>query len=238
MPFCNMCGKEYKPGDLFCPDCGNDLSVSRAASHYAIQTPDPSDSLTEDFSSMSKEESIKLTEELGANYHSLERMQKEIGELVSSINHAANHQTKRYSAFRFFWPYLIYAAVACTIFYYLTGLTRALLFAPCIVIIPVIIIIVGGVKARRSREESNYDAANYAVTLSQKAGEQRQRLAQLTSSEASLRSRLEKYNGIVPVHMRNKSKMLYAKKMLEMDKAANFAEAMDMMSKKMSGASV
>lgn len=223
MPFCPMCGEEIRAADKFCPGCGCGLPGSETASPVA------SDSLTEDFSAMSKEESIKLTEQLGTKYHSLERVQREIKELVDSLNHSANRQPKRYSAFRFFWPYLVYAAVACTIFYYITGLTRSIFFAPLILIVPVVLIIVGAVKSRKMREECNYDAANYEVTLSQKMEEQKKRLAQLIAREAELRSELDKYNGIVPVHMRNKSKLLYAKKMLETDKAGDFAEAMSML---------
>lgn len=236
MPFCPMCGNEIKAGELFCSGCGNRLSGTKDVPTYqALQTPDPSASQTEDYSAMSKEESIKLTEQLGTKYHSLEKMQKEIKELTDSLNHSANYQTKRYSAFRFFWPYLVYAAVACTIFYYATGLTRSLFFAPLILIVPVILIIVGAVRSRKMREECNYDAANYAVTRAQKMEEERKRLYELTAREARLRSQMDKYNGIVPVQMRNKSKMLYAKKMLETDKAGNFAEAMAMLDQKIKG---
>ena len=237
MPFCPMCGEEIKADDLFCPRCGSRLSDTGPVTPFqAPKTPDTSALPTEDFSAMSKEESIKLTEQLGAKYNSLEKLQNEIKELVNSLNHSANYQVKRYSAFRFFWPYLIYSAVACTICYILTGLTGSLFFLPGVVVLPVILIIVGAVKSRNMREASNYDAANYAVTRAQKTEEEKKRLRELTAKEAKLRSQLDKYNGIVPAQMRNKSKMLYAKKMLEMDKASNFAEAMNMLGQKMNGA--
>ena len=56
--------------------------------------------------------------------------------------------------------------------------------------------------------------------------EDRERLDDLISSEKKMRAELALYDSIVPENMRNKSRMGYARKMLETDKAKTFEEAM------------
>ncbi len=227
MPFCSKCGKQMKPDDVFCSGCGARLDVAVPSSpEQSHQTPFSAE--TENLSVMSKEESIKLCDKLGTQYHSLERMQREMNEIVDSLNKNATYQPKQYSAFRFFWPYLIYGSVASTICYILALLIfpAAWFFLLACIILPIVFVIVGGVRARSLREACNRDAADNAYRRRLKAEEQKQRLNELTSSERALRTQLAKYNDVVTVNMRSKSRMGYAKKMLEADKARTFDEAM------------
>ena len=190
-----------------------------------------SDSVPENYNSMSKEESIKLCDRLGNEYYSLQKMQSEINSINNFIRTEAFYQPKRYSAFRFFWPYLIYGAVSFSICYFLALLSYFSFPLMCFFLIacfmlPIVFVIVGAVRSRILREQCNRDADNDAYRRRQKVEEESKRLEELISSEKELRAQLAGYDSIVPENMRNKSRMGYARKMLEADKAKTFEEAM------------
>ena len=189
------------------------------------------DSVPENYNSLSKEESIKLCDRLGADYYSLAKMQSEINSLSNTSRNDALYQPKRYSAFRFFWPYLIYGAVSFSICYFLALLSYLsfplmIFFLIACFVLPIVFVIVGGVRARILRAQCTRDAEDNAYRRRVKMDEERERLDDLISSEKKLRAELALYDSIVPENMRNKSRMGYARKMLETDKAKTFEEAM------------
>lgn len=189
------------------------------------------DSVPENYNSLSKEESIKLCDRLGADYYSLAKMQSEINSLSNTLRNDALYQPKRYSAFRFFWPYLIYGAVSFSICYFLALLSYLsfplmIFFLIACFVLPIVFVIVGGVRARILRAQCTRDAEDNAYRRRVKMDEERERLDDLISSEKKLRAELALYDSIVPENMRNKSRMGYARKMLETDKAKTFEEAM------------
>lgn len=195
------------------------------------QTPLTADYVLNNYSSMSKTEIIELCDMLGTKYYSLAKMQSEIDSISNSLRNDALYQPKRYSAFRFFWPFLIYGAVSFSICYILALLSYSSFPLMCFLLIgcfvlPIVFVIVGGVRARILRAQCTRDAENNAYRRRVKMDEDRERLDDLISSEKKLRAELALYDSIVPENMRNKSRMGYARKMLETDKAKTFEEAM------------
>lgn len=226
MPFCNKCGNKLDEGDVFCSVCGAKVSITAqskgaSGSSQSNDYPDPAPV-------MSKTESIALLEKLASKYGSLERTQKEIKDLEQAIEKTTTYQAKPYSAFRFFWPYMVYSAIAAAIFVVLAFVVFPLfsVFIAAAYIVPIVLTIVGAVRARRLRERYNNDLFNSETNRRRKKREDEERLSQLRSNEKSLKKQLEKYDEMVPVNMRNKSRLTMAKRMLEMDKVHSFEEAM------------
>ena len=226
MPFCHKCGTKLADDSVFCYSCGAKVVVFGESSEKtdnvqvsAAPKPVPA---------MSKEESIAFLEQLASKYNSLERVQKEIKELEQSISSAVNYRPRSVSAFRFFWPFMVYSAIASTIccflavlLYQLFGFFIFLAFA-----LPVILTIVGAVRARAIRDQYNIDISNSAYQRRKKKEEDEVRLSSLHSKERSLRKQVEEHNDIVPVNMRSKNKLNMAKRLLEADKVTSFEEAM------------
>ena len=113
MPFCSKCGNELNVEDIFCSKCGfksdfNEDADAAAAQDTSVDRP-----------AMTKEESIALAEKLSKDYKTLERLNKDISDNETILSRPADYQFRPHSAFKFFWPYLIYAAIAFWILYFL-----------------------------------------------------------------------------------------------------------------------
>ena len=61
---------------------------------------------------MTKEEAIALVAKLSQEYRGLERLQKQISDNEAVINKPVTIEYARHSAFRYFWPFFIYAFLA------------------------------------------------------------------------------------------------------------------------------
>lgn len=226
MPFCNKCGKKLDEGDMFCSGCG--VQVPTAVQNQGTSGSNQSNEKTNPAPSMSKAESISLLEKLASKYGSLERTQKEIKDIEQSIEKTTSYQAKQHSAFKFFWPYMVYSAIAAAIFAVLAFVVYPLfvVFIAAAYIVPIVITIVGAVRARHLREKYNNELFNSESNRRRKKREDEERLSQLKSNESSLKKQLEQYDKIVPANMRSKSRLTMAKRMLEMDKVHSFEEAM------------
>ena len=123
---------------------------------------------------------------------------------------------------------MVYSAIAAAIFAVLAFVVFPLfsVFIAAAYIVPIVLTIVGAVRARHLRERYNNDLFNSETNRRRKKREDEERLSQLRSNEKSLKKQLEKYDEMVPVNMRNKSRLTMAKRMLEMDKVHSFEEAM------------
>ena len=113
-------------------------------------------------SKMSKEDSIALAERLTHEYKALEKLRTQISDNETILKRPVDGSYAQHAAFKFFWPYLIYAAVAFWVLYFLfvfiasgTSSAGVLIVGMLCLCSPVILLIVGGVKAFRSREEAN-----------------------------------------------------------------------------------
>ena len=90
MRICINCNAELKDDDLFCKRCG--LKVEDR---------------------LSLEASISLASELEKRFAERSRIKREISDLEhESLRYQLPSKRPRYSAFRFFWPFLIYSQLA------------------------------------------------------------------------------------------------------------------------------
>ena len=107
MAYCRNCGAQLNNDDVFCFKCGQ--AVDRNANEDAVAENmyDASAAVP-----MSKEESIALAEKLKVEYSTIERLNKEVSENETALRRPISLSGRRYSAFRFFWPFLIYAYLA------------------------------------------------------------------------------------------------------------------------------
>ena len=92
--FCNKCGCELTTDSEFCNKCG--APVERFA----------------DEPEMTLEESIAFAEKFKARYLSVEKLAREVADNEATIARPVRQTTGQYSFFRFFWKYLIFAAVS------------------------------------------------------------------------------------------------------------------------------
>lgn len=194
---------------------------------------------------LTKEESIELAKKLSGLYSELAIKTKTVNELKEEINRIPAHSDNvRYSAFRFFWRYLVIAAVAEVVIYVLGMFVVATLIRTdagtiitviwsflCIFTIPAVLIY-GGIKARRERDACNAGLEESALMDRNKKIECER---ELRSKETELNDHLQKvakYDDIVPSHMRQKAWMEKICKILEAGQAESFTEAVALLNKK------
>ena len=227
MPFCSKCGNELNVEDIFCSKCGfkSDFNedADAAAQDTSVNRP-----------AMTKEESIALAEKLSKDYKTLERLNKDISDNETILSRPADYQFRPHSAFKFFWPYLIYAAIAFWILYFLfvfiasgTSSAGVLIVGMLCLCSPVILLIVGGVKAFRSREEAN--AAESEAIRRRKVDNEnlKKRTDDLRLKRTVITKRLSDYNQIVPPALRTSTRMEKSRVLIQTGKAEDFYDAID-----------
>ncbi len=228
MPFCSKCGNELNVEDIFCSKCGfksdfNEDADAAAAQDTSVDRP-----------AMTKEESIALAEKLSKDYKTLERLNKDISDNETILSRPADYQFRPHSAFKFFWPYLIYAAIAFWILYFLfvfiasgTSSAGVLIVGMLCLCSPVILLIVGGVKAFRSREEAN--AAESEEIRRRKVDNEnlKKRTDDLRLKRTVITKRLSDYNQIVPPALRTSTRMEKSRILIQTGKAEDFYDAID-----------
>ena len=227
MALCVNCGSELTGDDVFCPKCGtrneiaNDV-VSEAAAEYAVPE-------------MTKEESIAFAEKASTLYKNYERIKKEIEENKSQLSRPGpDGEVKYYSAFRFFWPYLIYAAVALNVLYFFAQLSvratgLALLLLAAALIVPVVLLIVGGVNARRMRDSSNALAVRAVNDRKRHLEELKKETSVLETKRVKMAAELKEFEALIPLSHRNSTSMSKVSLLLKSNKAETFTQAVDML---------
>ena len=228
MPFCSKCGNELNVEDIFCSKCGFRSDFNEDADVAAAQDT------SVDRPAMTKEESIALAEKLSKDYKTLERLNKDISDNETILSRPADYQFRPHSAFKFFWPYLIYAAIAFWILYFLfvfiasgTSSAGVLIVGMLCLCSPVILLIVGGVKAFRSREEAN--AAESEEIRRRKVDNEnlKKRTDELRLKRTVITKRLSDYNQIVPPALRTSTRMEKSRVLIQTGKAEDFYDAID-----------
>lgn len=199
----------------------------------------------ENVNMLTKEESIELAKKLSGLYSELAIKTKNINELKEEINRIPNHSDNvRYSAFRFFWKYLVIAAVAEVVIYVLGMFVVATLLRTdagtiitviwsflCIFTIPVVLIF-GGIKARNERDACNAGLEESARLDSNKKMECQRELRSKETELNDYMLKIAQYDDIVPSHMRQKAWMEKICKILEAGQAESFTEAVALLNKK------
>ena len=219
MPFCRKCGLELNDDDVFCAQCGNKIAKTEDVASIP---------------SMTKEESIELAEKLKKEYGDLEKMQKEINENKTTLSRPIP-PAKHHAAFKFFWPYLVASVVSINAFYILGYIvllaSRASGFYYTFIILglvaAVILLIVGGKTSTSKRDTLNYHADNEIQFKRKKYREIQEKTGELQNLYSIKKTRLEKYNTLVPLKFRSSRHMDRVKAIILTGKADSFSEAIE-----------
>lgn len=217
MAFCSKCGFRIND-EAFCPMCGEKTERFEAPSGEPV--------------SMSKEESIAFAEMLSKEYGELEKMSTEINENKTVISQPIP-SVKHHAAFKFFWPYLVAAVVALNVFYIIGYaallISKAAGFLYVMVLIgfiaAIILLIVGGKTATNKRDSLNIQVDHEVQLKRKKYRELQEKTTTLQNMYSVNKSKLEKYNGMVPLQFRTSRHMDRAKALILTGKAENFSEA-------------
>ena len=233
MPICSKCGRELRDDDIFCSKCGTKISNPDEAIEVTEEVKEQSTELEK----LSLEESIKLAEKLSRDYSELERLRNDIAENEAILKRPIPLRA-RYSAFRFYWPFFIYALIAFWVIYIIGGIISINVASSGGIIFTVILafsavaffLVYGGARAVGMRESLNTAAAESERTSKRRRDELTQKTSSLRTSMNLLRKKLTVYDTRVPSGFRKKASMERIKGMLQTGKAADFDEAIKMLS--------
>ena len=218
MPFCSKCGAEILSNELFCANCGAETGYSEPV-----------------IPQMTKEESIAFADKLIAEYKKLEKITQEIEENEHQMNRPVESYPKQHAAFKYFWPFLIYAAVSFTGFYILAGLfgrssaglTMVLLLL-ALASIP-FFLIYGGVRARRIRDELNAAEISFLNNKKEHLLELKKETSILQTKKRTMQKEIKEYEAMLPASLRSSSQISRAKILIQSGKAEDFADAVEKM---------
>jgi len=217
MPFCSKCGAEILSNELFCANCGAETGYSEPV-----------------IPQMTKEESIAFADKLINDYKKLEKITKEIEENEQQMNRPIESYPKQHAAFKYFWPFLIYAAVSFTVFYFLAGLfsnssgLAIVLLLLALGSIPAFLII-GGVRARRIRDELNAAEISFLNNKKDHLLELKKETSILQTKKRTMQKEIKEYEEMLPASLRSSSQISRAKILIQSGKAEDFADAVEKM---------
>ena len=224
MAFCSKCGKVLNEGDVFCSECGQPVSVENRAS--SVQ--------------MSVEESIALAEKLSADYDELNKIRDEISdcELELKKTETNTDTSVRYSAFRFFWPFLIIAFVVFWLVVIIgivflataeSASRSAIYGVDCAALIAAaIVLIIGGVRARNKRDYYNANMSSLIRSKNKKEHDLKIKLDMLKTKLRVKKKAADEYNSIVPLQFRTRQYMDKVVSLLKAGRAQSIDEALEL----------
>ncbi len=176
-----------------------------------------------------KEEAIALVAKLSQEYRSLERLQKQISDNEAVINKPVTIEYARHSAFRYFWPFFIYAFLALWGMILLTAIfgsgDSAIVWAILVYAVPIGLLIGGGVYARKRRDEENEAAAEMANQRVRRVDELKKQNSELRSKLSAYQMRVGNMDDCIPPALKNSARMDRIKVLLESGKAKDLEEA-------------
>lgn len=184
---------------------------------------------------LSKEESIKLASDLADKYAELSIKEAEFMGIKAKLDNLPDHSgDPKYSAFKFFWPYLVIASVAEAVIFTIaftcimtfgSNLVVNLIFFGLILLIWPVIVIFGSRSARRKRDALNDGIAMKARNDQRLKLEYENELNKKEKELVRIEKELGEFNDIVPSTMRNRDYMETIKRTIETGEAENFFDA-------------
>ena len=249
MAYCRKCGAQLKADDVFCFMCGQAIDKQAnaeafvpaginnanpyAAPGVAVAAAAPEQVRPQ----MTKEESIALAEKLRDEYSSIERLQREIDDNQTALKKPVVLSGKRYSMFRFFWPFFIYAYIALNAVYLIgaiisaanddsEGIIGALFLG---IAAAVGLLIFGGIHASRKRDRLNEQLGEEEYMIRKRQRDLETRTAEVMKKLSSKKKAVSEYQNLVPIRFRSKHYMDRVLVLIQTDRAAGFYEAIDML---------
>ena len=222
MKYCINCHAELRDVDDFCRQCGTKVIASET---------------------YTSDESIEIAKTLEKNYREWEAIKDEINNCERDLpRYKLPANRPRYSAFRFFWPFLIYSQIAAVVVglivlfialgsssssmdYYDVLKSLMYFFA---FIAEAVVLIIGGVHARNKRDALNSQQIESERSVLQKQHNIESRIIELKSKKSRLEMDLKKYDGLIPPKMRNQFSMKKVRGYLESNEAHDLNEALQM----------
>ena len=179
---------------------------------------------------MSKEESLALAEKLTHEYKALEKLRTQISDNETIIKRPVDGSYAQHAAFRFFWPFFIYAVFA----YILVGVLGRIFVARetgmiwvfLLVAVPVGVLIYGGIHSCRKRDRLNAEASELARARRDNADKLRKETEEMKSKLKTLETRVSKMDSAIPAHHRNSGHMAKVKTLIEAGKADSLEDAL------------
>ena len=225
MPYCSQCGKLLSDEDEYCSKCGLPVSEDRNITFGNSDT-----------GAMSVEESIALVKEMSSKFEAINKLKTSISDCEAEIEKLRPSANKvRYSAFRFFWPFLIISLVAywvivligCIVSVKTDDISGIYIseFAGFIVI--AVILIAGGLNSQKKRDFLNFTVREEESIRKKKYDEKQKEIELLKNSLKDLKASAAKYDRLVPFRMRHKSKMDIVIDLLENGRAKTIEEAVE-----------
>lgn len=214
MLICSKCGNELKEGSVFCNKCGEPVEIAKASS-----VPD-----------MNLEESIEFADKLKNMYVEVEKLEHEVADHEARISKPLSLDYRFYSFFRFFWKYLVWAAVSFFVMDFLALITMRAegamyFFFAMMFISPIVLLIVGVINAGKRRDEENAAIFEGNERAKRQRVELEKDTAELKSKLAIKKRELAKEEVNVPEDLRKSSSMSAIKTLLQSGKASSLQEA-------------
>ncbi len=236
MAYCRKCGAQLKEDDVFCFMCGQPIDkVANAEAESVLGNEVP---VTESARPvMSKEESIALAEKLRDEYSAIERLQREINDNQTALKKTVVLSGKRYSMFRFFWPFFIYAYIALYVIYLVgifisaginevDGIIASLFIS---IAAAVGLLIFGGIYASRKRDRLNEQLGEEEYMIRKRQRDLETHTAEIMNKLSIKKKGVSEYQNLVPIRFRKKHYMERVLILIQTDRAAGFYEAIDML---------
>jgi hypothetical protein len=220
--FCNKCGNELSANAVFCNMCGAQVSAEKKATY--------------DVPEMTVEESIVFIEKLKHKYQEVEKLQREISDKESAIARPVYQELRRYSFFRFFWKYIIFAIIAFYGILILSSIAAGNDGAFTVMLIltflvPIGLLIFGGINAAKRRNEENEAIINGNERAVLQRKELEEKTASLKRDLATRKKRLEADEYMIPTGLRKSSSLAQIITLLKSGKASSLNEAYTILGK-------
>lgn len=220
--FCNKCGNELSANAVFCNMCGAQVSAEKKATY--------------DVPEMTVEESIVFIEKLKHKYQEVEKLQREISDKESAIARPVYQELRRYSFFRFFWKYIIFAIIAfygiLIISSFAAGNDGAFTVMMILTfLVPIGLLIFGGINAAKRRNEENEAIINSNERAVLQRKELEEKTASLKRDLATRKKRLEADEYMIPTGLRKSSSLAQIITLLKSGKASSLNEAYTILGK-------
>ena len=181
-------------------------------------------------SDLSVEESIALADKLKTRYSQVEKLEREVEDNNKRINGPLNLEYRRYSFFRFYWKFLVFAAIAFYLMLIIALIADGAGFLVAMVyIVPIGILIAGIFLAikRRNLENDAIERGNDTVVEQRRTLEKKNE--ELKKTLYTRKMELNQFNDIVPAQFRKSASMAQVKSLLITKKASSFNEAFRML---------